>query len=37
MEERSGAGDEPVAVVAIGVFGAILLGIIILWIYSSTH
>ena len=36
-QEHAGAGDEPVAVVAIGVFAGILVGVMVLWIYASTH
>jgi hypothetical protein len=36
-EGHEGAGDEPVAVVAVAVLAAIAMGVCILWWYSSTH
>jgi hypothetical protein len=36
-ESHGGAGDEPVAVVAVGVLLVLGIGICILWWYASTH
>jgi hypothetical protein len=36
-EARPGAGDEPVAAVAVTVLVVLGLGVMILWWFSSTH
>jgi hypothetical protein len=36
-EGLSGAGDEPVAVVAVSVLAALIAGICTLWVYSIFH